>query len=112
MSTLIFRNRHGELVDIPAITATHLKNEFGSVFEQAVRSGAVVITWHERPRAVLVSYEEFQVLIRDRLPSLSDYDALLSRMQTPAARRAMADAFNAIPPELGRAATKAARKRR
>lgn len=116
MSTLTFRNSHGELVDIPAVAATRLKNEFGAVLEQAVRGGAVAITRHETPRAVLISYEEFQALIRDRTPSLNDlsaeYDVLLSRMQTPAARQGMADAFNAAPAELGRAATKAARKRR
>ena len=116
MSTLTFRNSHGELVDIPAVAATRLKNEFGAVLEQAVRGGAVAITRHETPKAVLISYEEFQALVRDRTPSLNDlsaeYDVLLARMQTPAARQGMADAFNAAPSELGRAATKTARKRR
>ncbi|MBX9811153.1 MAG: type II toxin-antitoxin system prevent-host-death family antitoxin [Burkholderiales bacterium] len=115
-STLTFRNSHGELVDIPAVAATRLKNEFGTVLEQAVRGGAVAITRHETPKAVLMSYEEFQALIRDRTPNLNDlsaeYDVLLSRMQTPAARKGMADAFNATPADLGRAAVKAARKRR
>jgi prevent-host-death family protein len=116
MSTLTFRNSHGELIDIPAVAATRLKNEFGAVLEQAVRGGAVAITRHETPKAVLISYEEFQALVRDRTPSLNDlsaeYDVLLARMQTPAARQGMADAFNAAPSELGRAATKTARKRR
>ena len=116
MSTLTFRNSHGELVDIPAVAATRLKNEFGAVLEQAVRSGAVAITRHETPRAVLISYEEFQALIKDRTPSLNDlsaeYDVLLSRMQTPRARKGMEAAFNAPPAGLGRAAVKAARKQR
>lgn len=116
MSTLTFRNSHGELVDIPVVAATRLKNEFGAVLEQAVRCGAVAITRHETPKAVLISYEEFQALIRDRTPSLNDlhaeYDVLLARMQTPAAKQGMEAAFNAAPAELGRAAVKAARKRR
>lgn len=115
-TTLTFRNSHGELVDIPAVAATRLKNEFGAVLEQAVRGGAVAITRHDTPRAVLMSYEEFQALIRDRAPNLNDlsaeYDVLLSRMQTPAARKGMEAAFNAAPADLGRAAVKAARKRR
>jgi antitoxin Phd len=112
-STLTFRNSHGELVDLPAVAATRLKNEFGSVLEQALRGGAVAITRHETPKAVLVAYEEFQALVRDRAPSLHDlhaeYDVLLARMQTPAARRGMAAAFDAAPAQLGRAAVKAAR---
>jgi hypothetical protein len=36
------------------------------------------------------------------------FEGLLERMQTPAARRAMQDAFDASPAELGRAATEEA----
>ena len=116
MPALTFRNSHGELVDVPAVAATRLKNEFGAVLEQAVRGGAVTITRHDTPKAVLVSYDEFQALVKDRAPSLKDlsaeYDSLLSRMQTPKARKGMQAAFNAAPAELGRAAVRAARKRR
>jgi antitoxin Phd len=115
-STLTFRNSQGELVDVPEIAATRIKNEFGAVLEQAIRGGAVAITRHDTPKAVLVSYEEFQSLIKARSHSLSElsaeYNVLLARMQTPKARKAMAEAFDASPAELGRAAVKAARKRR
>lgn len=43
MSTVPFRNREGELVDVPVVAASRLKNEFGAVFEQAALSGVVVI---------------------------------------------------------------------
>lgn len=113
MATLTFRNSLGELVDVPAVAATRIKNEFGAVLEQAVRGGAVAITKHETPKAVLISYEEFQALVKSRAPDLGDlaaeYDALLGRMQTPAAAGGMEAAFNATPAELGRAAVKAAR---
>jgi prevent-host-death family protein len=113
MSTLTFRNSQGELIDVPTVAATRLKNEFGAVLEQAVRGGAVAITRHETPRAVLVSYEEFQALVKARSHNLTDlraeYDTLLARMQTPAARKGMEAAFNASPAELGRAAARAAR---
>ncbi len=38
-------------------------------------------------------------------------EELLARMQSPAARKAAADAFNATPSEMGRAAVEAVRKR-
>lgn len=115
-NTLTFRNSHGELVDVPAVAATRLKNEFGAVLEQALLGGAVAITRHDTPKAVLVSYDEFQALVKARSHNLSElsaeYNVLLARMQTPKARKGMAAAFNAPPAELGRAAVKAARKRR
>ena len=116
MSTLTFRNKQGELVDIPSIPATRLKNEFGTVFDQAMRDGAVAITRHDTPRAVLISYEEFESLAKARSNTLEDhraqFDVLLGRMQSPAARKGMEAAFDAAPAELGRAAVKAAGKRR
>jgi len=116
MPTLTYRNSRGELVDVPAVASTQLKNTLGTVLEQVMRGGAVAITRHESPKAVLLAYDEFVALTRDRAPSLNDltaeYDVLLARMQTPVARKGMADAFNASPAEMGRAAVKAARKRR
>ncbi|HEY7743317.1 MAG TPA: type II toxin-antitoxin system prevent-host-death family antitoxin [Burkholderiales bacterium] len=115
-ATLTFRNSQGELIDVPAVAATRVKNEFGAVLEQALRGGAVAITRHDTPKAILISYDEFQSLVRSRSHSLSDlsaeYNVLLARMQTPKARKGMEAAFNASPSELGRAAVKAARKRR
>lgn len=116
MSALTFRNSQGELVDIPSIPATRIKNEFGSALETAARGGAVAITRHDTPKAVLISYEEFQALVKARSQSLDDlageFDELLTRMQTPKARKGMAAAFDASPAELGRAAVKAARARK
>jgi len=115
MTTLTFRNRLGELVDVPSVAATRLKNEFGTVLEQAAR-GAVAITRHDAPKAVLVSYEDFEALVKGQNQNLNDlgaeFDALLDRMQTPKARKGVQAAFNAAPAQLGRAAVKSARKRR
>lgn len=115
-STLTFRNSQGELVDVPSVAATRLKNEFGTVLEQVIRSGAVAITRHDTTKVVVLSYDEFQSLVKAQSHSLNDlsaeYDTLLARMQTSAARKGMAAAFNATPAELGRAAVKLARKRR
>ena len=115
MTTLTFRNRLGELIDVPSVAATRLKNEFGTVLEQAAR-GAVAITRHDAPKAVLVSYEDFEALVKGQNQNLNDlgaeFDALLDRMQTPKARKGVQAAFNAAPAQLGRTAAKSARKRR
>ena len=116
MTAATFRNSQGELVELSTVAATHLKNKLGAVLEQAMRGEVVAITRHDKPKAVLISYDEFLALAKDRTPSLNDltteYDALLGRMQAPAARKGMAAAFDAGPAELGRAAAKATRKRR
>ncbi len=116
MTTVAFRNRQGKLVDVPVVAATRLKNEFGTVFEQAAVNGAVVITKHNTPRAVLLSYAEFEALTASSTPALNDlserFDELLATMQTPEAKAGVAAAFDATPEELGAAAVKAARTAR
>jgi prevent-host-death family protein len=114
-AALKFRNAQGDLVDVPKVAASRFKNEFGAIFEQATLGGAVAITKHDAPKAVLISYEEFRALVRAREPGLDDlgaqFDALLESMQAPRAKKGMAAAFDATPAKLGRAAVKAARKR-
>ncbi len=116
MSNLSFRNSDGDLVDVPSVPATRFKNEFGAIFEQAALGGAVAITKHNTPKAVLLSYAEFQALTRSSSPVLDEledeFDALLAGMQTPGAKAGLAAAFDASPEELGRAAVKAARPKR
>lgn len=115
MPTLTFRNRNGDLVDVPTVAATRFKNEFGAVFEQAALSGAVAITKHNTPKAVLLSVAEFEALTTAREPALDElterFDELLQRMQQPKAKAALAEAFDAAPAQLGRAAVKSARAR-
>jgi PHD/YefM family antitoxin component YafN of YafNO toxin-antitoxin module len=81
----------------------------------AVQGGAVVITKHDVPRAVIVSVETFNALSRaseTRLDTLSrEFDALLARLQTPKARRGMKAAFAASGKRLGKAAVASARTR-
>jgi prevent-host-death family protein len=113
-SNLTFRNSRGDFVDVTSIAATRVKNEFGVVLEQALQGGAIAITRHDAPKAVLISYEEFKALIKNRAPSLNElraeYDVLLSGMQTSKARKGMDAAFNATPAQLGKAAVKVAAK--
>ena len=113
---LKFRNAHGDLVDLHRVPATRFKNEFAAMFEQAALGKPVAITKHDTPKAVLISYEEFQALMRARSPGLGDleahFDSLLEAMQTPKAKAAMAAAFDASPTRIARVAAKAVRKRR
>ncbi len=108
------RPRHEPMQSV-AISATEAKNEFGRILETVIRGGKVVITKHDSPKAVLISLDEFNALSNAHgaeLEALSEeFDGLLARMQTPAARAAMNAAFHATPKELGKAAVAAARKR-
>ena len=54
MTTLTYRNRRGELVDIQAVPATRFKTEFGVILEDVAVYGAVTITRHDAPKAVLL----------------------------------------------------------
>ena len=115
MSTLAFRNSRGKLVDIPTVAATKVKNEFSAILQRAIHVGAIAITRHDTPKAVLLSYVEFESLIKTFPHSGQrsfEFERLLARMQTPKAEKAMEAAFNASPAKLGRAAVKAARKAR
>ena len=113
--------RVGEMpVDAPSFTATAAKNEFGHVLSLVAAGRTVVITKHETPTAVIVSYPEFQALAEAgarRWDTLSaEFDELLAGMQSAKSRDGLAAAFAASPAEVGRAAvkavSKAARKRR
>jgi prevent-host-death family protein len=116
MSDLRFRNIQGELVDIPTVAATRVKNEFGNILELATHGGAVAITKHHMPKAVLLSVTEFESLVRARSRTLEDlggeFDEMLAQMQSTKGRKAMAKAFHATPDQIGRAAVKHARKKR
>jgi len=95
------------------VAASEAKNQFGQVLESALRDGAVVITKHDTPKAVLLSIEELEALTaRSNLDTLArEFDAKYARMQKPAVGKALAAAFEASPKQLGAAAVKAARKR-
>jgi prevent-host-death family protein len=113
MRPLTYRNARGELVDVAEVPATRFKNEFGALFDRATTSGPVAITRHNTPRAVLVSFEEFQSLLAARDASLAaldaQFDGMLRAMQGPGPRKAMEEAFEASPERLGRAAVAAAK---
>jgi antitoxin Phd len=97
------------------VTATEAKNGFGPLLEKAIQGRSVVITKHDRPKAVLLSVAEFEALVSRREPSLAalteEFDSLLARMQSTSSRRGLETAFNASPEELGRLAVAHAKRR-
>jgi antitoxin Phd len=110
------RNGRRERIGTVSVTASAAKREFGKILETAMRGGAVVITKHDAPKAVLMSVEEFDARPRPREIKLDGlrqhFDTLVARMQGPKARAAMQAAFDASPAELGRAAVAGASRRK
>jgi prevent-host-death family protein len=110
-----YRNRRGEEVEVSTFGATEAKNEFGRVLQEAANQGIVVITRHDQPEAIVLSIDEFKELAGARERKLealgAEFDALLARMQAPAARAGVKAAFDATPARMGEAAVQAARKR-
>jgi prevent-host-death family protein len=105
------------VAEMPTITATELKNATADVFEQVAARRAVAITRHDKPRAVLLSVEQYEALTGQQNPDWleklhEEYRGLLDRMQGPEQRAAAERAFNATPEELGEAAVWAAQQKK
>ena len=105
------------VAEMPTISATDLKNATADVFEQVAAKRAVAITRHEKPRAILLSVEQYEALTGQQNPDWleklhEEYRGLLDRMQGPEQRAAAERAFNATPEELGEAAVWAAQRKK
>jgi antitoxin Phd len=98
MTTLTMRNHRGQSVEVESISATEAKNSFGRLLEHTIAGGMVAITRHREPRAVLLSIDEYQALtarVEDPIDRLrGEFDSLVARMQTPAAKAAGAALFS------------------
>ncbi len=98
-----------------SMSATTAKNEFGSVLETAVQDGAVIITKHDSPKAVLVSVDRVDELLTRNEPSLqaltAEFDELVARMRTTEGRAAARGIFTAPPSAFRDAAVAGAKKR-
>ena len=103
--------RREAISSLPAVTASDLKNNFGEVSAQAMK-GALAITRHQRAEFVLLPVEQYLELQQARTAPLdaltSQFDAMVGRMNTPAAKRGVAKLFQASPAALGKSAVKAA----
>jgi len=97
-----------------AVAATDAKNEFGSILESAVHDGAVIITKHDTPKAVLISVERLEMALAKQEPDLTaltrEFDEVVAHMRTPKARAAARGLFKLTPAELGKAALAGAKR--
>lgn len=97
-----------------SVSATSAKNEFGAVLDAAVQDGAVIITKHDAPKAVLVSIDRVGELLAEHEPNLKalaqQFDDMVARMRTSKARAAARELFIAPPASFGEAAVEGAKK--
>lgn len=97
-----------------SVSATSAKNEFASVLDSAVQEGAVVITKHDSPKAVLVSIDRVSELLEKHEPNLKaltqEFDEMVARMRTTRGRAAARSLFAAPPSAFGEAAVAGAKK--
>lgn len=112
MASLTLTDSSGQLVEVAAFSATDAKRSFGAILDAAIAHGIVAITRQNHTRAVMLSLEEYEALLR-RVPNpledlRGEFDELVAAMQTPEARKAVDSLFQATPKQLGRAAVKRA----
>ncbi|MEO1367494.1 MAG: type II toxin-antitoxin system prevent-host-death family antitoxin, partial [Acidobacteriota bacterium] len=95
------------------LPATRAKGSFAKLLQDVEKGDRVVVTKHESPSAVVVSYDEFKAL---RARSESALEAMRSRFadlvaefQTQAFEQGVDGLFESSPRELGEAAVRAAR---
>ena len=94
------------------MTASEAKNGFGRVLDRVAKDGAVVITKHDRPDAVILSIEAYQSLAEPRSADVdaltAQFDALYERLQQPGTAAKIEAVFALSPAELGRIAVERA----
>lgn len=102
------------LQELPTVTATQLKHSTADVLDQVSAGNAVVITRHDKARAVLISVDQYNDLIAGESSLLAElkteYRTMLDEMQSPEQKEAALRLFEATPDELGAAAVKGAQK--
>jgi prevent-host-death family protein len=99
---------------MPPVTATALKNSTADILDQVTTQGAVAITRHNKPRAVLIPIEMYEQLTGGEASWLSElqaeYRGVLEDMQDPKQKEGAKRLFEATPEELGAAAVRGAQR--
>lgn len=98
-----------------SVSATELKNKTADVMDLVAAERAVAIRRHDKPRAVLLSMEEYASLKGGEASLLleelkAEYRHVLDDMQSPEQKAAAERAFNAPAEELSEAALRAAQR--
>lgn len=96
---------------LPQLSSTELKSNTGEVLRQAAK-GAIAITRHNRPEFVLLPAAQYDELISQSSGTLAQmseqFDALVERINAPAAAAGFQSLFTASPQALGQSAVAAA----
>lgn len=97
------------------LPATRAKSSFSKVLQDVEKGARVVVTKHDSPRAVVVSYKDYEALRAQTERALdrmrSRFGTLVAEMQGPAFERGTDALFGSTPEELGQTAVQAARSR-
>ena len=96
---------------LPQLSSTELKSNTGEVLSRAAK-GAIAITRHNRAEFVLLPAAQYDELVSQSSGALAqmsgEFDALVERMNTPAAAAGFQSLFTASPEALGQSAVAAA----
>ena len=106
----LVRDRRGQVAR--SVTAAELKNRTGAVLAGALSRGTVAITRHGEIHAVLLSADEYRVLLKYAPTPVKalekEFDQLLKKMRTKRSVEAALSLFKITPEDLRRAAHRAA----
>lgn len=98
------------------IPAAEAQNAFGQVLDAVTGGQVVAVTRHDAVRAVLLPVDRYRQLVAQEAGTLealgARFEALYARMQDATVRAATAEAVEASPEAMGRAAVAAAAHRR
>ncbi len=91
----------GVIADVPAVPATDVKNAVAEVMDLTAAEGMVALTKHGKVRAVMLSVETYEDLIKragDPLEKLTgQFDRMLASMQGARGRKAADAVFGPLP---------------
>ena len=91
----------GVVGNVPAVPATDVKNAMAEVMDLTTAEGMVALTKHGKVRAVMLSLEAYEDLMKragDPLEKLSgQFDRMVASMQGAKARKAADVVFGKLP---------------
>lgn len=100
-SAIRMYNPAGVVSEVAAVPATAVKNAMAEVMDLTVAEGMVALTRHGKVRAVLLSVDTYEGLVKragDPLEKLSgQFDRMLASMQGAKARNAANAVFGPLP---------------
>lgn len=114
MEAIISQASQSESPDPTRMSSTQAQNEFGRLVDTVLGGERILITRHDVPKAVLLSFEDYQALagrsVVDLTALTARFDTLLASMQAPGQADRMLGAFRAGAEDVSAAAMTEATK--